>query len=241
MNRELITYYENTKLPWGILFYRMVWDQLSEIVNNKVLDFGSGFGITANHLAENNDVTAIEPNAEMVEMRICDSNYMQLTGGLEQLKLQEDNSFDAIICHNVLEYASERADILKEFDRVLKPGGMISIVKHNHAGRIMQKIVFENNVEEALSLLDGGAMNVPNFGQVNYYHMNNIVDWIENETVSIDKVLGVRNFWGLQQNNELKQEHDWQDKMFEVEKKVSDIDEYKKIAFFNHVILRKHR
>lgn len=34
----------------------------------KILDFGSGEGITANYFAKNNDVIAIEPSEEMLEM-----------------------------------------------------------------------------------------------------------------------------------------------------------------------------
>jgi S-adenosylmethionine-dependent methyltransferase len=75
MNNDLKIYLENTKKPWNILFYRVVWEQLSQITNSKILDFGSGLGITANHLAKNNDVVAIEPNTDMVEERICENSY----------------------------------------------------------------------------------------------------------------------------------------------------------------------
>lgn len=239
MNDDLVTYLENTKSPWGVLFYRVVWEQLSQITGSKILDFGSGFGITANHLAKNNDVTAIEPNANMVDMRICENDYKQIIGNIEQLKQQQDTSFDVVVCHNVLEYAKERKDILREFCRVLKPNGIISIVKHNHAGRIMQKVVFENNVDEAISILDGGTINVMNFGAINYYDTNDIKKWIGDVGVDIEKVLGVRTFWGLQQNNEIKYETTWQEKMFEIEVKVSCIEDYINISFYNHVLLKK--
>ncbi len=239
MNQYLEAYYENINKPWGVLFYRVVWEQLSQITNSRILDFGSGFGVTANHFAKNNEVLAIEPNAEMVEMRLCENNYQQIIGGIDQLKQQKDNSFDVVVCHNVLEYAKERKDILKEFCRVLKPNGILSIVKHNHTGRIMQKVVFENNVDEAISLLDGGAINVLNFGQVNYYDTNDMIEWVGDTRVNIEKVLGIRTFWGLQQNNDIKKELNWQDKMFDIEVKVSDIEDYINISFYNHVLLRK--
>lgn len=239
MNQYLKAYFENINKPWGVLFYRVVWEQLSQITNSRILDFGSGFGVTANHFAKNNEVLAIEPNAEMVEMRLCENNYHQIIGGIDHLKQQKDNSFDVVVCHNVLEYTKERKDILQEFCRVLKPNGILSIVKHNHTGRIMQKVVFENNVDEAISLLDGGAINVLNFGQVNYYDTNDMIEWIGDTGVNIEKVLGIRTFWGLQQNNDIKKELNWQDKMFEIEMKVSDIEDYKNISFFNHVLLRK--
>lgn len=50
------------ELPaWERLFKRIVWKQLGEIRGKHILDFGSGEGITANYLAENNNVIAIEP------------------------------------------------------------------------------------------------------------------------------------------------------------------------------------
>jgi len=239
MNNDLKTYFEGMKQPIWALFYRVVREQLSHITNSKILDFGSGLGITANHLAKNNDVVAIEPNAEMIEMRICENSYQQVIGNIEQLKQHEDNSFDVVMCHNVLEYAKERKDIFREFCRVLKPNGIISIVKHNHAGRIMQKAVFENNLEEAISLLNGGTANAMNFGQVNYYNTNDIIAWIGDLHVNIEKVLGIRTFCALNPNNEIRYDPIWQKKMFELEMKVSGIDDYINIAFYNHILLKK--
>ncbi len=102
----------------------------------------------------------------------------------------------------------------------------------------MQKVVFENNIDEAIFLLDGGAINVINFGQVNYYNTKDIMEWAED--IAIEKVLGIRTFWALQQNNESKNDPNWQEKMFEIEMKVSDLDNFINISFFNHVLLRKH-
>lgn len=239
MNNDLETYLEYMKKPWTVLFYRVVWEQLSHIANSKILDFGSGLGITANYLARGNDVLAIEPNAEMVDIRIHENNYHQIIGDIEQLKQQQDNSFDAVVCHNVLEYAKDRKDIFREFYRVLKPNGIISIVKHNEAGRIMQKVVFENNLDEAMMLLNGGTSNAAYFGQVNYYNVNDITEWIDDLHINIEKVLGIRTFFALHPNNDIRYDPIWQEKMFELEMKVSDIRDFIGISFYNHVLLKK--
>ncbi|MCB2354232.1 class I SAM-dependent methyltransferase [Clostridium estertheticum] len=239
MNNDFKSYLENVKKPWGVMFYRVVWEQLSQITNSKILYFGSGLGITANHLAKNNEVFAIEPNADMVEMRICENNYKQIIGDIEQLKQQEDSSFDLVVCHNVLEYAENPKEIFREFYRVLRPNGIISMVKHNHAGRIMSKVIFENNMDEAIRLLNGGASNVANFGQANYYNINDIMGWIGELDINIEKVLGIRTFFALHPNNEIRYDPIWQEKMFEVEMMVSDIDDYINISFYNHVLLKK--
>jgi len=239
MINDLKTYLENLNSPWSTLFYRVVWEQLSHINNLKILDFGSGFGITANYLAKNNDVLAIEPDAETVEKRMCKNNYKQIIGNINQLKQQEDNSFDVVVCHNVLEYIKERKDIFQEFYRILKPNGIISIVKHNHLGKIIEKVVYENDMDEAIYLLDGGTISVPEFGQVNYYNINDIIALVKGMNVNIEKVLGVRTFWALQQNHELKNQPDWEEKMFNIEMKVCNIDEYINISYFNHILLKK--
>ena len=62
--------------------------------------------------------------------------YEQLQGSLDVLEIFPDEEFDVIICHNVLEYVEDVKPYLEAFSRLLKPGGLLSIVKHNHVGRI---------------------------------------------------------------------------------------------------------
>lgn len=239
MNNDFKAYIENMKKPWSVLFYRLIWEQLPKITDSKILDFGSGLGITANHLAKDNEVIAIESNVDMINMRIYDNDYNQIIGNIDQLKKQEDNFFDVIVCHNVFEYAEERKEIFREFYRVLKPNGIISIVKHNHSGRIMQKAVFENNIDEAIALLEGEAAKAMNFGQVNYYDINDVIGWIGDLDINIERVLGIRTFLALHSNNEVRYDPTWQEKMFNLEMKVCDIKDYTNIAFYNHILLRK--
>lgn len=52
-------YLDTVNAPWGKLFYKLVWHNI-DCEGKKILDFGSGFGVTADYFARNNDVTAIE-------------------------------------------------------------------------------------------------------------------------------------------------------------------------------------
>lgn len=155
--------------PWECLMKRIVWKQLGDIRDKKILDFGSGIGVTANYLAEHNDVTAIEPDEDSVKEGWADNQYTQITGSTDELRRFTDESFDMIICHNVLEYAKDRENII----------------------------------------------------------------------LVITKTLGMRTFWDMQQNQEIHKDTDWQDKMVEIEMRVSDMDGYKEIAFFHHLIIEK--
>lgn len=225
--------------PWECLMKRIVWEQLGTIHGRKILDFGSGIGVTANYLAQHNDVTAIEPDEESVRERWTDFPYVQIIGGLEALHGFADETFDMIICHNVLEYAEERAGIVKEFARILKADGRISIVKHNRAGRVMQMVVLLNDFDHAHSLLDGNDGMASRYGAIRYYEDQDIEQWCS--ALAITKTLGMRTFWDMQQKQEIHKDADWQDKMVEIEMRVADMEEYKNIAFFHHLIIEKRR
>ena len=223
--------------PWECLMKKMVWKQLGDIRGKKILDFGSGIGVTANYLAKYNEVMAIEPNEESVKERWTDNNYIQIIGSTKELKDFEDETFDMIICHNVLEYAEDRVDIVKEFARVLKHDGKISLVKHNRAGRVMQMVVLLNDFEHAQSLLDGNDGMTSMFGAIRYYEDSDIEKWCPE--LMITKTLGMRTFWDMQQNQENHRDEEWQEKMIDIEMRVSDVEEYKAIAFFHHLIIEK--
>ena len=47
----------------------------------------------------------------------------QIIGGIEVLKNMPSQSFDVIICHNVMEDLNDREELLFEFNRLLKTNG----------------------------------------------------------------------------------------------------------------------
>ena len=227
-----------TDLPaWERLFKKIVWKQLGDMEGKKILDFGSGEGITANHFAEKNDVTAIEPSKEMLSNAWKDYEYTQIVGDVNALSAIKNETFDMIICHNVLEYIDDKAAVVKALARVLKKDGIISIVKHNRAGRVMQMAVLLDDFEKANEILDGKDSTASKFGTIRYYEDNDITKWEPQITVS--DILGIRTFWDLQQNQQKHGDEAWQEKMLQLELRVSQMQEYKNIAFFHHLLLKK--
>lgn len=227
-----------TDLPaWERLFKKIVWKQLGDMEGKKILDFGSGEGITANHFAEKNDVTAIEPSKEMLSNAWKDYEYTQIVGDVNALSAFKNETFDMIICHNVLEYIDDKAAVIKALARVLKKDGIISIVKHNRAGRVMQMAVLLDDFEKANEILDGKDSTASKFGTIRYYEDNDITKW--EPQITISDILGIRTFWDLQQNQQKHGDEAWQEKMLQLELRVSQMQEYKNIAFFHHILLKK--
>lgn len=236
MTIHLDTYRDMLEKPWGKLLYDLIFAQLSHINNQTVLDFGAGFGLTATFLSKTNTVTAIEPNAEML---FSEPNrpFTTVLGSFEQLKNLPTETFDTIICHNVLEYIlpEERPKYLQEFERLLKPGGNLSLIKHNQVGKVLQAVVFQNDIPLALELLSSPDYASPSFSKGSSYTID---DLLEMTSLKLKSYKGLRTFYSLQPNT-FKTSDSWLEHMRTIELAVCDQSPYKDIAFLQHLTLIK--
>ncbi len=239
MSDAINTYRKMVEQPWGRMFYELIFMQLNIPDNKrlKILDFGAGFCITTDHYAKDHDVIALEPNDEMRSLRVENNAYTLIGKGIEYLSDIDDNSIDIAICHNVLEYAADKETILEQLVRVIKPGGELSIVKHNRYGRVMASAVLSDDPRTALSLLNREDENSM-FGNREVYSNEWITDQLKDK-MKLVNTYGIRTFFGLSSNNDIKYTDDWYQLMLELETKAYNIEEYKKVAFFNHLIFIK--
>ena len=75
------------QLPvWEKLANQIIWKQIGTLNGKTILDFGSGTGITANHFAADNQVTAIEPSEDMLAQQVNTNGYRQIIGSTDELK-----------------------------------------------------------------------------------------------------------------------------------------------------------
>ena len=233
---DIQQYKQMLEQPWGKIQYEITFAQLEHIKGKKILDFGSGFGLVSHFLAQNNEVVAIEPQQEML-FAYSNHTYKKILGSLEQVEKFESESFDIVLCHNVLEYIDEncRLKYLSELKRVLKQDGKLSIIKHNQVGKIMQAVVFSNDVDQALDLLNGNEFKSVSFSQGTMYTIDEL---LEMSKMKLENYQAIRTFYSLQMN-EVKTKDNWLEKMTEMELAVCDLYPYKDISFLQHVWLVK--
>ncbi len=55
----------------------------------------------------------------------------------------------------------------------------------------------------------------------------------------MEKRFGIRAFFSLSTNDDVKFTKEWYDSMLKLEMKACELDIYKDIAFFNHLLFRK--
>lgn len=233
---DIQQYKQMLEQPWGKIQYEITFAQLVHLKNKKILDFGSGLGLVSQFLGENNEVVAIEPEKEML-FAYSNHTYEKILGSLEQVEKFEAESFDIVLCHNVLEYIEEnnREKYLSEFKRVLKRDGKLSIIKHNQVGKIMQAVVFSNDIDQALDLLKGNEFRSVSFNSGTTYTIDKL---LEMSKMKLVKYQAIRTFYSLQMN-EVKTKDNWLKKMTEMELAVCDLLPYKDISFLQHVWLMK--
>ena len=233
---DIQQYKQMLEQPWGKIQYVITFAQLEHIKGKKILDFGSGFGLVSQFLAQNNEVVAIEPQEEML-FAYSNHRYEKILGSLEQVEKFESESFDIVLCHNVLEYIDEncRVNYLSELKRVLKRDGKLSIIKHNQVGKIMQAVVFSNDVDQALDLLNGNEFKSVSFSQGTTYTIDEL---LEMSKMKLENYQAIRTFYSLQMN-EVKTKDNWLEKMTEMELAVCNLYPYKDISFLQHVWLVK--
>ena len=80
--------------PWECLMKRIVWKQLGDIRDKKILDFGSGIGVTANYLAEHNDLDGIAVYNHGVISSFMDNEAAQKTGVFDMIDKASSKRFE---------------------------------------------------------------------------------------------------------------------------------------------------
>jgi len=228
--------------PWGKMFYDLLFIQLELPISRqlKVLDFGSGIGVAASHYAAWHEVTAVEPDQDMIDNSWIINSYEQIHGDYESLAAFSNGYFDVALCHNVLEYIEDKEPVIAEIMRVIKPGGLLSLVKHNRVGKVFQTAIFANDPQKALFLTDESANYTNNYlGRQYVYSNDEAAKWLEYHGGKINRILGMRTFFALGQDNSVKYSDEWYRNMLALESHVADVDEYKNAAFLNHLLIDK--
>lgn len=123
--------------PWNAHYERpAVLSLLPPLAGLRVLDAGCGSGWYAEQLARSGAmVTAFDRNERFVALtraRVAGFEADVLRADLsDPLSFAADETFDAVVCPLVLHYVRDWGAPLKEFHRILKPGGILVFSTHH--------------------------------------------------------------------------------------------------------------
>jgi S-adenosylmethionine-dependent methyltransferase len=128
--------------------WALLESQLAELIPGEgraldVVDLGGGTGGLAAELASRGHrVTVVDPSPDALaslERRAVDAELTSRITGLQGdaadlVRLTGERSADVVVCHRVLEVVDSPADALAAMAKVLRPGGVLSLlVSQRHA------------------------------------------------------------------------------------------------------------
>lgn len=188
------------RLRLKILRERMLAELPLEKKGLKVLDAGGGLGQIACWLArKGHQVLLAEPAAEMLDYsakRLQRSGVATLNAPIQNLahRLPKDQqSFDLIVCHAVLEWLQQPKETLLELLQLLKPDGHLSLMFFNADGLLLANIL-RGNWQRVLEKPLQGKGKGKHLTPISPLQPNEVLEWLQQAGFEITATTGIRVF-----------------------------------------------
>jgi len=144
------------KTPAGRLRSELAWENLRRLLprddaaKHGALDVGGGTGFASVQMARlGHEVVLLDSSEEMLRIAREHADACGVTarisfrhagtGQLRELFLAE--SFDVVVCHNLLEYSEDPSTTVRDMAHVLRTDGVLSVVVRNRAGEVLKEAV----------------------------------------------------------------------------------------------------
>jgi SAM-dependent methyltransferase len=170
-----------------------------------ILDAGGGTGGFAVPLAElGHRVTVVDPSPDSLaalERRAAEADIRTIRGvqgdaaGL--LEVAEPESYDVVLSHHVLEVVDDPATAVAAMARVLRPGGLLSVLVANRHGAVLSRAV-AGRLDEAIEMLDDpDGSSGPHDPLLRRFDRPGLLDLLHNAGLEVVVLHGSRVFSDL--------------------------------------------
>jgi S-adenosylmethionine-dependent methyltransferase len=215
----------------------------------RILDAGGGSGYDALPLArEGHRIDLADYSEAMLKTARIDA---ESEGLLERIRFHRADvleldrlfpqlAFDAVLCHNVLQFVGDLPNLLSVLSRALLPGGVLSLISPNRHSMPYRKAFLDKDLDEAFR--DIGARNFQNMifnTAVTEYSAGEIRDMLPAAGLDFTAHYGIRciaDYWG---DNETKLRPEVWEKITKLEYALTDKEPYNLLARFWQIIARK--
>ena len=240
--------------PWNRFGYELIEHNLKKHIPMeshplRVLDAGGGNGLDSLCLARmNHHVDLADISRQMLDDASARAALAGVTNRIDThcvdiLDLADKfdaEQFDIVLCHNVLQFVDDHQSLLEVLYRLLKSGGLLSLVTTNQYSLPYQAAFLEQDLDKAYDLLEQEAQHHPVFDlKAHEFRPDQVAVWLTGLGFELEKQYGIRclyNYWGT---NELKEDSTVYNKLRKVEMELTGRHPYNLTARQFQLIVRK--
>ena len=214
----------------------------------RALDIGCGTANLGIRLARLGfHVTLLDPSQPMLDIA---GRAAQEAGVTEMIALHsghamqigdsfENESFDVILCHNVLEFVEDPRVVLRSVARLLRSSfGIISVLVRNQPGEVLKKALVDGDLTAAEQTVgaDWGDESLYG-GKVRLFTAKSLRTMLEHASFAVAAERGVRVFSDyLPANVSRTGEYE---RIFQLERNLGGDPEFAAVARYTHCLARR--
>ncbi len=227
----------------------VVWSALEPVLGHgslDVLDIGGGTGGLAVRIGElGHRVTVVDPSPDALaaldrRAREHDVAVIGRQGELaDLLDVVSAGSADLVLCHGVLEVVDDPAAALATLARVVRPGGVLSLLVAQRYAAVVARAM-AGHFQQALTMLD--APQTPQTTQSRAgrrYTHDEVAALVRDAGLDVDAVHGIRVFTDLVPGSLLDLEPGATAALVELEQAVAGRPEYLPLATQLHLLAHR--
>jgi len=211
------------------------------------LDLGGGTGATAIRLAQLGiHVTLLDSSPAMLDIAkraareagVTDKVVLQHGGATEWASLPQTQSFDVILCHNILEYCNDPGGVLCAAARALRDSSAIlSVLVRNRAGEVFKAAIQSGDLAAAKNGLTAEwGQEALYGGRARLFTPDRLRSMLTEASLATIAVRGVRVLADYLPPR-VSRTADYQ-RIFELERNLGSQPEYAAVSRYTHCLAR---
>jgi len=242
--------------PWGKLLYTISRFNIQRHLDDghlhdspiRILDVGGGNGFNSIYYARlGHSVALLDYSPAMLSNAreaaekegLQDRITFYQADIRDALHIFQDEPFDLIICHLMIEFVPEPVDALKGICELIAPGGLLSILDGNRYSEVYRKVFQANDLQAASSVIGTKVYFHPWFDRMTpLYSSAEMSEILRANGCEVVGDYGIRCVCDYIPN-ELKFEAEYYQALEQLELRLTDTYPYKLLARFYQLIMQK--
>jgi S-adenosylmethionine-dependent methyltransferase len=238
--------------PWNRLLYSTCHLNLKRYLGEpplEILDAGGGNGEDTFFLIQlGHTVTLLDFSIAMladahqraVDQDVLDRITFCQTDVAELPDLFSADSFDVVLCHNMIKFVDDGYALLVDLHTLLKPGGLLSITAVNPYSEAFRQAIFRNDLTRALDAIGQEQHLHPWFGKSEQRHTPEaLIRYLEGLGCALLGHFGLRCIVDYLTDNDSKFDPNYFARLESLEHTMTDRYPYYLLARMFQIIMQK--